>query len=445
MAASNWNPTTLVNTESFQTIDEGDSSTNIEIRFGQTLNEKLFYDRTNGRFEFSKGLVINGNTKVRGNLSGTTLQVDGASTLGGAVTHSNTTTLNGVTTANANVKVRGNLSGSTLTIDQLRNCDTIDTDASGNLTCGTDSTGITQSAADARYVNQSGDTMTGALNISNSAGLNASGTILTNTNLTINSDNGAANAVLTFGNATLAQTITYSHANQRFEFSKDIKVTGGVRASGNLSGATLNVDGTFTWRGQAYNGPTSQTANGFLKTDGAGNLTWTTSVGNGSGNVLSLHPDYKGATYFSSGSTAVGTLTRSYDTTNTQNYYEWTTSKATLQDYWLAVRLQVPKNFSHFETASGMTLRLRTTSTSAANNYITVRLIDTEGSTVALTGNTQLKSASANTWVTRTVGGVSTGTYTPGGYITILIKTAALTANVTDLGNIDLNWANTTP
>ncbi|MBI5156278.1 hypothetical protein HZA45_03335, partial [Candidatus Peregrinibacteria bacterium] len=75
LAASSWNPTMLVNTESFNTIDEGDSTTNIEIRFGQSLNEKLFYDRTTSRFTFTKGIYVNGSITgsglvIRGQMSG---------------------------------------------------------------------------------------------------------------------------------------------------------------------------------------------------------------------------------------------------------------------------------------------------------------------------------------------------------------------------------------
>ena len=43
-AASSWSPTLLVNTESFQTIDVGDGTTNIELRFGSTGNNRFFYD-----------------------------------------------------------------------------------------------------------------------------------------------------------------------------------------------------------------------------------------------------------------------------------------------------------------------------------------------------------------------------------------------------------------
>jgi hypothetical protein len=105
------------------------------------------------------------------------------------------------------------------------------------FSCGTDDgggggSGFTQASADARYVNVAGDSMTGALIIKNGAGLNASGAILTNGNLTLNSDNGAVDAVLTFGNSVAAATVTFNAASQRFDFTDEIHTSSHVTASG---------------------------------------------------------------------------------------------------------------------------------------------------------------------------------------------------------------------
>ena len=55
VVASSWSPTLLVNTEAFQTIDDGDGSTDIELRFGTSGNE-LKYNVTTGLFEFDTGV-----------------------------------------------------------------------------------------------------------------------------------------------------------------------------------------------------------------------------------------------------------------------------------------------------------------------------------------------------------------------------------------------------
>jgi len=56
--ASSWDPTLLVNTESFSTIDDGDGTTNIEVRFGDTVDERVYWDVTRGMFEFTDDLHV---------------------------------------------------------------------------------------------------------------------------------------------------------------------------------------------------------------------------------------------------------------------------------------------------------------------------------------------------------------------------------------------------
>ena len=63
--ASTWNPTLLVNTESFQIIDEGDSTTDIELKFGYTVDEKIYWDRQGDRFRISDDLQIDLNITPR--------------------------------------------------------------------------------------------------------------------------------------------------------------------------------------------------------------------------------------------------------------------------------------------------------------------------------------------------------------------------------------------
>lgn len=68
-AASSWNPTLLVNTEAFQVIDESNTAANLELRFGETLNAVMQYDRTNARFDFSRSVYVRGNVTLTGALT----------------------------------------------------------------------------------------------------------------------------------------------------------------------------------------------------------------------------------------------------------------------------------------------------------------------------------------------------------------------------------------
>lgn len=69
-------------------------------------------------------------------------------------------------TSSGGLSVDGSMSGYSLAVSNLQNCNTIDTNSSGVLSCGTDeggAGGLTFATAEGIYVNQAGDTMTGAL------------------------------------------------------------------------------------------------------------------------------------------------------------------------------------------------------------------------------------------------------------------------------------------
>ncbi len=561
----------LVNTESFQTIDEGDGTTNIQMRFGQNVQEKLFYDISGRKFQFTRGLSVagaitatgsitaSGTIRTQGSFSGRSLTIDGNGSFSGDLLVKNRITAKGAisgaslnvsrnATVSGSLNLEGNLTGSTINGFGLPSggCN-VSTQkltwnaATGKFECATDlNTGSSYTAGQGlslngttfstnpvlsgsllRFLtisggtifakntlassgslkvlgNMSGSSLTvsrnanisGALvvkgNISTHGSLSgsslrvggpaeihgtltASGNVRTDGDLTINDDAGATDAVLTFGNATTNQTLKYLNSAQKFQFSKGLSVvghlsgsslnidgnatvggtltaTGSIRTKGNLSGSTLTVDGSITLRGITYNAPTSQSAGTFLKTDGAGNLTWeNTSVGNGSGNILSLHPEYPNAIYFSSGSSFIGQMTASGGTSALENSYVWTSTRATLQDYWVSARVRLPDNFSSWDPMRPIQLRYKTGVAAAANNHVSVRMKDTAGADVVLTNGGGLANTS---WTTATVTGPQAGgTWTPKEYFTVYVKLAANStagANAA-AGFLNFNWETTTP
>jgi cytoskeletal protein CcmA (bactofilin family) len=388
-AVSSWSPTLLVNTESFQTIDSGDGTTDIDLRFGTSSNALQFLNA-------SQTFLFTNSLRVRGGLSGSYLTIDRQANISGSLT------VKGATTLNSTLGVTGDVSAQS--------------------------------------------------------------------NITVNSDAGAVDALLTFGNASGNQTIKFLNTAQKFEFSRDIRVlgtisgsalrvdgnatiggpltvTGSIKTKGNLSGSTLTVDGAVTLRGVTYNAPTIQGAtNTFLRNDGAGNLTWTTtSTGNGSGGILSLHPEYPNAVYFGSGSSYVGQMTMSGGTTSLENSYVWTSSRSGLQNYWISVRVRLPDNFSSWDPIKPIELRYKTGVASSANNDIKVMIRDTAGAYRALTGGEALANTS---WTTAKITGPNAGgTWTPKGYVTVYVRLAANStagANAA-AGFLNLNFETTTP
>lgn len=74
-SASNWNPTVLVNTEAFSTIDDSDDTADVEIRFGDSLGEKIYFDRSKASFRLTDDLYIENGLQIVGMMSGSTLSI----------------------------------------------------------------------------------------------------------------------------------------------------------------------------------------------------------------------------------------------------------------------------------------------------------------------------------------------------------------------------------
>jgi cytoskeletal protein CcmA (bactofilin family) len=407
--ASSWDPTLLVNTESFQIIDDGDGTSNIYLQFGDTAAEQILWQVAQSRFAFTDDVHIEGNVTVTGD-----------------ITASGSLKINDDDTGNAILSFGNSVTTETLTFD-----------ATNSRFDFSDDILVQGTAA-----------VTG--NITGSGNLKIESTIAQDGDtFTINQDQSAGNAAVTFGNQSGNQTITYNDTNDRFDVSDDVNVTGTVEAStnviaqGNLSGDTLTVSSdAVNINGIQYYFDNAQGGAGqVLTNDGAGNLTWQNSaLGNGSGLYLSLHPEYPNAVYSPDGSANVGQMT--LERSGSDNVFAWRTSRSADQDYDIITRIQVPQNFDSWAT-NGIVLRYRTGLAATANNTVTLTVLDTAGST----DFTSVASASTSFANLTATSADLNGTYTAGGYVTIQIKLLAdsTASAVAMASNLNIQWATTTP
>lgn len=493
LAASIWNPTLLVNTESFNTIDDGDSTTNIQMRFGDALRETITFNRTLWRFEFSQSIYVGGNVTATGSLSikkvmsGAALRVDNNADIWGNLAVSGATLVDGNLSTSGALAVEGAAAfGSTLKLNGVTYTfpaadgganHVLQTNGAGTLSW-TDVGVSAQAHNDARYVNQAGDTMTGALLIrpttAGEAALEvdgtASGRILSFANrltgsgsVTIRTLTDSQTAFQVLDNDGGTPVFNIDTASERVgigtatpDTALDVvgTISGSIVFASNslTSSGTIAVEGnaafggTIKLGGVTYTFPGTAGTNGqALVTDGVGTLSWAApSSGVGSGGVIFLSPEYPHAVYVGSGSSYVGQLSAAYDATNKENYYHWTSSKATpLQEYTIAVRVRVPDNFSAWDANRPVQLRYRTGTADNTENLVSLRMQDTAGAWVTLSSNENLASTS---WATATIlGPQAAGTYTKTGYITLFIKLATKSTGSADAGFINLNWETTAP
>lgn len=176
---------------------------------------------------------------------------------------------------------------------------------------------------------------------------------------------------------------------------------GGVHQNGLVAGrngATTTINGSSVVLGSTSNGLTLNPASGPTYT---GTARPTKSI------VLS--PEYAGASLTADGSVTTDGAMTSDDTLNAgsigwKNYYKWTSTNATLQDYTVAVRVTLPQDFDSWQTGScgGSTCALeiayQTGVSGTTDNAVSVQVNNAESTpgTVICT----ISAVSSTSWTT---------------------------------------------
>lgn len=258
-------------------------------------------------------------------------------------------------------------------------------------------------------------------------------------------DSESRTITLGFGN-TLNKALTYDISNSRFNFNDDLRIQGDLTVTGLINGVdittvtssdnkhlkvssgaglTISVaEGDYRLKGTEvrYAGNS-----GIAVADGAtnyvffgsGGLTVRTSafptdesfiplatVVTSGGAVTTitdrriystddrertqeqiLAPEFDGAAYKGDGSDNVGQLTVSNSGAAITNYYDWTSTRTTLQDYSIEMHLTVPQGFVSWGDPA-LRVSYRSTSSDAASNKLSIQAYDTSGSLLTLSGST---------------------------------------------------------
>jgi hypothetical protein len=326
-------------------------------------------------------------------------------------------------------------------------------------------------------------TGSGAIPVLGSGGLLRESMIpggLNRDSFTIDADNSATSSIaLQFG-ATLAKTLTYDLSNIRFDFNDSVRVQGNLTVSGLInglslsmlqnastgalkvsSGGGLNVNiayGSYRLNGAIVNntgtGGVDVQANAtnyvFIGSGGltVRTLSFPTDEGyiplavvttNGTGitaitdrRVLqnddreeeaqtTMHPEYQNVVLQADASDNVGQLYATNDSSSLRNYYLWTSTKTSLQDYDLLVRFTLPADFVRWNDS--MTLAYRSTSASNSNNKLDIQIYDTNGSPVTLSGSTT--SLADTSWTTTHIEFSGSPTWTAGQTMLLRLKLSA--------------------
>lgn len=311
----------------------------------------------------------------------------------------------------------------------------------------------------------------------------------------LDNDNSAdANIALQFG-ALLEKTLSYDTVENRFDFSASVNIQGDLTVSGLINGVDISSiqSATGALKAASGGGLSLQVSGGSYRINGtttnfagtgsfilqanatnyvfftATGLTLNTSafptsisivpiaqVTTTAGSIASiqdrralqsddrqstalrvLHPGYEGASYQGDGSDNVGQLAVSSDNINLKNFYMWTSTKPTLQDYDVIIRLTLSPDFQRW-TGSGIVLSYRSTSASADDNKTDVQVYDTNGVPVTLVGSST--SLASTSWTSTTLTFSGTPTWTKGQEFIIRLKVSARDNYQMQLGDLKLNY-----
>lgn len=170
--------------------------------------------------------------------------------------------------------------------------------------------------------------------------------------------------------------------------------------------------------------------------------------------TISLQPEYAGAvlsTFYGAGTdtNVTGAMTSDTDTSvsnNLRNYYQWLATSGTLQQYTVAVRVKLPKDFSAWATTNAMQIDFVTQSTSTANNFLDARVYLESNITTAVASSTSNASGTAGVWNTITIDdSVLDDASAPewdaaDETVVIYLRMGSANSNYTRIGEIRLNY-----
>lgn len=300
-----------------------------------------------------------------------------------------------------------------------------------------------------------------------------------------------SSATLQFGR-TLGKSLVYDGSNTRFNFDDDVRIQGDLTVTGlingiNLatvagnaplkvsSGAGLNVTinaGSYRLNGSVTNytggssiSVTNNTTNyvffgsgglaistiGFPTDDSTIRLAEVVTSGGAITTVSDrrvtsaddrertieqyYRAAFEDAAYKADGSNNVGQLSVTHDATSKRNHYLWTSTKSTLQDYDIYLRVSLGSDFISW-VDNPLRVTYRSTTASAADNKLDIAVYDTAGNAVTLSGST---TSLANTsWTTSQMEFTGSPTFTAGQDFLVKFTVSSKENNAIHLGEATL-------
>jgi len=200
--------------------------------------------------------------------------------------------------------------------------------------------------------------------------------------------------------------------------------------------------------------PTSLGSSGQCLSDttGTGTLGWASCGGGGGGSsnkIVTLTPEYAGAVLRADGTNNNGTMITDFTSGLSSgegykhNYYQWTTSQATAQDYDVVVTHQLPSDFNATNEFTASSWKIWTYVDNTTDAALTMTVYDND--MTACANGVSVKSGSTG-WQQITLANFSGNAscdFTPNSIISITVKVSSKSpsTNKVRIGEIQYGYA----
>lgn len=273
---------------------------------------------------------------------------------------------------------------------------------------------------------------------------------------------GPSNGLAVSGNVGIGTTAPNNKLEVVSTTSPQVRVaydTSNYLTVGVASNGSVTLDATGSGAGltvaDALTASSTLTSTGAL-TVGSGGNTFTFDPATGplyAGNArpaktIKLSPEYQGAALTASGSaTTNGTMTSDTirdSTAGWMNYYEWTSTQGSLQDYTIVVKVTLPSDFGAWATSNALQINYATENTSTSKNKLDVSIYNMSTNPDQVVYQTLTNASGTNgVWTTVTVDktllgdGVSPDWNAAGQTALIFLKPYSLVDAVNCTGGVD--------
>ncbi|MFA5389192.1 MAG: DUF2793 domain-containing protein [Candidatus Omnitrophota bacterium] len=150
-----------------------------------------------------------------------------------------------------------------------------------------------------------------------------------------------------------------------------------------------------------------------------------------------ITPEYQNGIVYGDGSNNSGTIAvKNTSDSNRRNYYEWSSRNATLQDYMITVRYELPADFAGWAMANAIKLAYVTGTGNSVDNKTDVNIYKAGTADNIFSSLTNV----SDSWAEITIDDSSLGSWSAGDILIIEIKVYSKNSNFTRTGDITLNY-----